>query len=97
LRIDSKQHRVWVGQQELKLSAKEFVLLEYLAQQAGNVVPPQELIQATHSFETDHIEAGTLLRPLILALRRKLDLEPGRPGSIENVRGVGYRLVIPNP
>ena len=97
LRIDSKQHRVWVDQQELKLSAKEFVLLEHLAQQAGNVVSPQELIQATHNFETDHIEAGTLLRPLILALRRKLDLEPGRPGSIENVRGVGYRLVIPNP
>lgn len=97
VRIDPKQHRVWVDQQELKLSAKEFVLLEHLAQQAGNVVSPQELIQATHNFETDHIEAGTLLRPLILALRRKLDLEPGRPGSIENVRGVGYRLVIPNP
>jgi DNA-binding response OmpR family regulator len=95
LRLDSKQHRVWVDQQELKLSAKEFVLLEYLAQQAGNVVSPQELIQVTHKFETDHIEAGTLLRPLILAVRRKLDLEVGRPGSIENVRGVGYRLVTP--
>lgn len=97
LRVDSKQHRVWLNQQELKLSAKEFVLLEYLAQQAGNVVSPQELIQVTHKFEADHIEAGALLRPLILALRRKLDLDPGQPGSVENVRGVGYRLVIPNP
>ena len=95
LRIDPKQHRVWLGQQELKLSAKEFVLLEYLVKQAGNVISPQELIQATHNFETDHIEAGALLRPLILALRRKLDLDPGQPGSIENVRGVGYRLVTP--
>ena len=92
LRIDSSQYRVWLGQEELKLSAKEFILLEYLAQQAGKVIPPQELVKITHQFETDHIEAGTLLRPLILSLRRKLD---ERIVTIENVRGVGYRLVVP--
>ena len=44
LRIDSSQYRVWLGQEELKLSAKEFIILEYLAQQAGKVIPPQELV-----------------------------------------------------
>ena len=92
LRIDSSQYRAWLGQEELKLSAKEFILLEHLAQQAGKVIPPQELVKITHQFETDHIEAGTLLRPLILSLRRKLD---ERVVTIENVRGVGYRLVTP--
>jgi DNA-binding response OmpR family regulator len=96
LQIDSKQHRVWLGEQELRLSAKEFALLEYLARQAGSVVSPQELIQVTHEFETDHTEAGRLLRPLILSLRRKLGLSEGEVGFIENVRGVGYRLVVPN-
>jgi DNA-binding response OmpR family regulator len=94
LRIDSKQHRVWLDNEEIILSAKEFALLEYLAQQAGSVVSPQKLIQITHGFETDHVDAGRLLRPLILSLRRKLDLSSGEIGSIENVRGVGYRLVI---
>jgi DNA-binding response OmpR family regulator len=93
LRIDPSQYRAWLGQEELKLSAKEFILLEYLAQQAGKVIPPQELVKITHQFETDHIEAGTLLRPLILSLRRKLD---DRIVTIENVRGVGYRLVVPH-
>jgi DNA-binding response OmpR family regulator len=92
LRIDSTQYRVWLDEQELKLSAKEFVLLNYLVQQAGKVVSPQELVQVTHQFEADHIEAGTLLRPLILSLRRKLDEEVV---IIENVRSVGYRLVLP--
>ncbi len=96
LRIDLAQHRAWLGKEELKLSAREFVLLEYLARQAGKVAPPQELIQVTHNLETDYIEAGTLLRPLILSLRRKLSLSVGRIGSIENVRGVGYRLVVPD-
>ena len=95
LRIDSTQHRVWRDEQELSLSAKEFALLEYLARQAGRVVSPQELIQITHKIDADQAEAGSLLRPLILTLRRKVDLSLGEVGSVENVRGVGYRLVMP--
>ncbi len=95
LRVDTEQHRVWVDETEIKLSAKEFLLLEYLANQRGKIASPQELIQVTHQFETDHIEAGTLLRPLILSIRRKLGSAVGDMGLIENVRGVGYRLVVP--
>jgi DNA-binding response OmpR family regulator len=96
LRIDSKQHRVWLDDQEITLSAKEFALLEYLGRQNGSIVSPQELIRITHELETDPIDAGQLLRPLILSLRRKLNLSPGEIGSVENVRGVGYRLVVTN-
>lgn len=95
LRIDSGQHRVWLDEAEVKLSAREFIVLEKLAQQEGNIVSPQELIQETHQLNTDHIEAGALLRPLILSLRRKLGSATGEMGFIENVRGVGYRLVVP--
>ena len=95
LRIDVGQHRVWCGDEEIRLSAKEFVLLETLAQQSGAVISPQELVKTTHNLTTDHIEAGSLLRPIILSLRRKLGLSTGEVGSIENVRGVGYRLVVP--
>lgn len=97
LRIDTKQYRAWLEDQELRLSAKEFALLDYLARQAGSVVAPQELVQVTHELETDNIEAGSLVRPLILSLRRKLGLAIGEKGSIENVRGVGYRLVVTDP
>ena len=96
LKIDSDQHRVWVSEEEIKLSAREFSLLEYLARHVDKIVSPQELIQITHELDTDHVEAGTLLRPLILALRRKLGSPVGDTGLIENVRGVGYRLVIPD-
>jgi two-component system alkaline phosphatase synthesis response regulator PhoP len=91
--VDSNQHRVWLNDREVQLSAKEFSLLTCLAKQAGNVLSPSELVKYTHGYETDHIEAGSLLRPIILSLRRKLDLTSGEVGSIENVRGVGYRLV----
>jgi DNA-binding response OmpR family regulator len=95
LRIEPGQHRVWMGSKEISLSAREFVLLEYLAERANQVVAPQELIRATHELDTDRIEAGSLLRPLIRSLRRKLGYDVGQAGCIENARGVGYRLVPP--
>jgi DNA-binding response OmpR family regulator len=95
LRILPGQHQVWFGEKQLQLSAREFTLLEYLAQRANQVVRPQELIRCTHGLDTDQVEAGSLLRPLIRSLRRKLGYPAGDTGCIVNVRSVGYRLTPP--
>jgi len=95
LQVDSAQHRVWLDGQPIRLSAKEFTLLEYLAWRVDAVVPLGELIRVSHGLTTDDIEAGALLRPLIRSLRRKLGYEVGEMGCIENVRGVGYRFMAP--
>ncbi len=95
LEVDSAQHQVRLAGETVRLSAREFAVLNYLAQRAGEVVSPQELIEVTHGLDTDMIEAGTLLRPLIRSLRRKLGSPTGEMGCVENVRGVGYRLVAP--
>jgi len=96
IQINSEQHRVWLNETELKLSAREFLLLEHLAKNAGKVTSAQELIKVTHDLDTDHIEAGSLLGPLLHSLRRKLGAAVGETGLIENVRGVGYRLLEPD-
>jgi len=93
LRIDVRQHRVWQDDQEISLSAREFALLVCLARAPGKVFSPQELVRVTHNLETDLIDAGTLIRPMILSIRRKLGSKSGEAGCIENVRSVGYRLV----
>lgn len=95
LRIDPQQFSAWLGETPLSLSAREFALLEHLARHANIVHSPQELVRVTHNLDTDAVEAGALLRPLIRSLRRKLGYPPGEMGCIENVRGVGYRLVPP--
>jgi DNA-binding response OmpR family regulator len=95
LRVDLNQHRVWMEGVEVQLSAREFVLLAYLSQRVDRAVPAQELIRVTHELDTDFIEAGSLLRPLVRTLRRKLGYPVGDMGCIENVRGVGYRLTAP--
>lgn len=95
LEIDSGQHRVRFRGEKIRLSAREFVLLEYLARQANQLASPQELIEVTHGLETDPVQAGILLRPLVRSLRRKLGYPVGETGCLENVRGVGYRLIAP--
>ena len=95
LQLAPDQHRAWLDGQLLELSAREFILLTYLAQRVEQLISPEELIRVTHDLETDAIEAGSLLRPLIRSLRRKLGYPVGEEGCIENVRGVGYRLTIP--
>ena len=97
LKINPAQHEVWFGGQPVRLSAREFTLLFYMAERANQVLAPQELIRATHGLETDHVEAGSLLRPLIRSLRRKLGYPAGDTGCITNVRSVGYRLTPPPP
>jgi DNA-binding response OmpR family regulator len=95
LRIAPAQHRVWLAGCEVELPAREFRILEYLARRAGDVVAPHEIIQISHGIATDDIEAGTLLRPLIRLLRRRLGYNVGEMGCVENIRGVGYRLISP--
>jgi two-component system OmpR family response regulator len=95
LRLDPAQRRAWMGEKLLHLSAREFNLLEYMARQAGRVVPLTDLCRATHELETEQAEAGSLLYPLVRTLRRKLGYGIGEMGCIESVRGVGYRLVTP--
>jgi DNA-binding response OmpR family regulator len=94
LEIDTAQHRAWMDGEAVNLSAREFRLLTYMAQRLGEVLSVEEMIQVTHELDTDRIEAGSLVRPLIRSLRRKLGYSVGDSGCIENVRGVGYRLVV---
>lgn len=95
LQIDTARHRVWMRQERIELSAREFALLAHLARKIDQVVCPQELVLETHGLETDRVDAGALLRPMIRSLRRRLGYPVGEMGCIENVRGVGYRLVPP--
>jgi DNA-binding response OmpR family regulator len=95
LHIHLDQHRVLFAERDISLSATEFKLLVYLAENANVVVSPQDIVKETHGLDTDHIEASNLVRPLIRSLRRRLGYKTGETGCIENVRGVGYKLVPP--
>ena len=91
LRIDPGAHTVSVRGQEVSLAPREFDLLLALAQEAGRVVPIDDLLQRVWGAE--YVGEPQVVYVHIRWLREKLERDPQRPRMIVTVRGVGYKLV----
>jgi two-component system, OmpR family, response regulator len=89
LRLDPAAHRVWRGQTELDLSAKEFALLELLMRRPGSVLTRGQLLEG--AWDMAYERRSNIVDVYIRHLREKID-RPFGSDMIETVRGVGYRL-----
>ncbi|MGI5202572.1 response regulator transcription factor [Spirillospora sp. CA-108201] len=89
LTVDPAARRVHRGEAEVELTAKEFAVLEHLAENAGRVVSKAQIIEAVWDLAYDG--DPNIVEVYVSALRRKLDVPFGRR-SITTVRGAGYRL-----
>ena len=89
LRIDPARHQVMVDGRDLKLTAREFDLLEVLARHPGIVLSRDQLLEQVwgYTFEVD----GNVVDQFVSYLRRKIEAEGG-PRLIHTVRGVGFVL-----
>jgi DNA-binding response OmpR family regulator len=92
LRIDLRRRRVERGGEEVPLTAREFDLLVYLVRRAGQVVSKRQILDGV--WDDDFEGDPNVVEVYVSRLRRKLDRASG-PGSIETVRGVGYRVSRP--
>ena len=89
LTLDPVQHRCFRGGAEVRLTAREFAVLEFLMRHAGEVVSKAEILDNVwdFAFEGD----PNIVEVYIRHLRRKLD-DPVGKQLIETIRGAGYRL-----
>lgn len=90
LRIDPGQRRVWRGDTEIRLTARQFDVLEFLMRRAGQVMSKTEILDGVweYEFEGD----PNIVEVYIRRLRARID-EPFDRHAIETIRGAGYRLV----
>jgi two-component system OmpR family response regulator len=89
LRLDPASRRVWRGEQPVELSPKCFALLEALMRQPGVVLSRFQLLEA--AWDGDYENRSNVIDQHVRALRDRID-RPFRAGSIETIRGIGYRL-----
>jgi len=89
LRLDPAQHRCWRGETEVRLTSRQFSLLEYLMRRAGDVISKSEILEHVwdYAFEGDI----NIVEVYVGYLRKKIDLPFDRK-AIETIRLVGYRL-----
>ncbi|MEA2303180.1 MAG: two-component system, OmpR family, response regulator [Solirubrobacteraceae bacterium] len=89
LRLDPAARRVWRGDQELALSAKELALLEAFLRRKGDVLDRYQLLE--QAWDQDYENRSNVVDVFVRYLREKVD-RPFGVESIETVRGAGYRL-----
>jgi two-component system, OmpR family, response regulator len=89
LRLDPATRRAWRGEVEVKLSAKEFALLEAFMRRPGDVLSHYQLLE--HAWDYGYENRSNVVDVYVRYLRDKVDRPFGR-ASIETVRGAGYRL-----
>jgi two-component system OmpR family response regulator len=92
LELDPATLGVWRSGHEVRLTAREFALLELLARHPGQIFGQERLIEAL--WDADFAAESNIVEVYIRSLRRKVD-EGRRDGLIETVRGSGYRLRAP--
>lgn len=89
LEVDTKARTVVRSGQPIDLTPKEFDLLVYMLERAGEVLRREELIQQVWGY--DFVGDTNITDVYIGYLRKKID-QGFRPPLIHTVRGVGYCL-----
>jgi DNA-binding response OmpR family regulator len=88
--LSSREHRVVAAGTEVRLSPKEFDILEYLMRVAPRAVRLHELVAV---FGCGDSANNSRVRVTIAKIRSRVSAAaPGYPDIVQTIRGVGYRV-----
>lgn len=91
--IDFKtyQARAWDGT-EHALTHKEAMILKVLSDQAGAIVPREDILDKVWGYEV--FPSTRTIDNFIVRLRKRFERNPEAPEHFHTVRGVGYRFTL---
>jgi two-component system KDP operon response regulator KdpE len=90
LTIDFERHRVLRGEEEIRLTPKEFELLSFLARHPGKVLTHRTILKAV--WGPHAVSEPQYLRVLMASLRKKIEPDPSHPKYVLTEPWVGYRF-----
>jgi two-component system KDP operon response regulator KdpE len=93
IEIDFKARRILAGNKQVRLTAREFDLLAYLAAHANKTIKHRELLQEV--WGPDYGGEQEYLRVFVNRLRKKIEAIPSSPKYLLTEPWVGYRLEFP--
>jgi two-component system KDP operon response regulator KdpE len=94
LEVDLGRRVVRVDHAEVRLSPKQYRLLQVLVVNAGKVVTHRQLLSEV--WGPVHVEDVQYLRVFVRKLRDRIEADPPRPRYLLTELGVGYRLRTPD-
>ena len=90
LEVDTLARTVRRNGETIRLTPKEYDLLQVLVRNAGRVVTHRQVLAAV--WGPAHTSDTQYLRVFIAQLRQKIEIDPANPRLILNEPGVGYRF-----
>jgi DNA-binding response OmpR family regulator len=93
LTIDARTREVAKAGRELRLTAKEFDLLWFLARHSRQVFSRDQLMDSVWGYSAA-LDTGTVTVH-VRRLREKIEDDPAHPRFLQTVWGVGYRFTPP--
>jgi two-component system KDP operon response regulator KdpE len=93
LTVDLSGRQVIARGQPVRLTPKEFDLLQYLLSNANKPIAHRKLLQTI--WGPDYGDQVEYLRVFISQLRKKIEVDPARPRYILTEPWVGYRFAMP--
>jgi DNA-binding response OmpR family regulator len=90
LRFDRRARRAFLEEEELDLTPKALVLLEYLMTHPDELVTRERLLDVVWGW--DYPVGSRAVDTRIAELRRALNDDPAQPRYIETISGQGYRF-----
>jgi two-component system KDP operon response regulator KdpE len=90
LKVDQGARRVFVDDEEVRLTPTEYRLLTTLVRHVGKVVTHRQLLKEV--WGPDSVEENQYLRVYLGQLRRKIEHDATRPRYLLTEAGIGYRL-----
>ncbi|MDF2536243.1 MAG: DNA-binding response regulator [Bacillales bacterium] len=92
IKLNGKEYPIEIEGQQLKLTLKQYELLEYLIQNKGAILTKEQIYDRVWGFESD--TTMEIVEVFMHHIRKKL--EPfGYHKEIQTVRGIGYTMKRP--
>jgi len=90
VKIDPVRKRVTLDGTEVRLTAREYELLSFMAQHPGRTFSRVEILDAVWGSSSYRSEPSVTVH--VRRLRMKVEANPSAPRLLQTVRGFGYRL-----
>ena len=90
LTINTDTRQVWVGEKEVRLTPKEFDILELLARNKGIVLSIRKIYEEV--WKEEFFKADNTVTVHITNLREKIEADSKAPVYIKTLWGAGYKI-----
>ncbi|MGY3187790.1 response regulator transcription factor [Lysinibacillus sp. RS5] len=90
MRINTATHEVIVNNEKVKLTPREFSVLELLARNQGMVMSAEQIYERV--WKEEAIQSENTVMVHIRKIRERIETNPRNPQYIKTVWGVGYKI-----